>query len=95
MNIQMTVTKIVSKEDGTFFAILQTKSHNTTVTEGLGETERDKQLTYYVPLTKLAAPKEQLEGRVINFNPDQYDIVVRDVPQEDGSTHHYKWCYAK
>ena len=93
--IAMQVMSVGTTKKG-FYAKLQTKSTTNTVAEGLGEIERTKQLTYYVALTTLAAPADQLVGKTINFCPNNYDIVESDFTPE-GSTEPIKckWCYAK
>ena len=93
--IVMQVMSIGETKKG-YYAKLQTKSATHTVVEGLGESEKNKQLTYYVALTTLAAPKEQLIGKTINFCPDNYDIVESEfTPEGSNEPIKCKWCYAK
>lgn len=78
-----------------FVAKLQQKSSTTVVVEGLGTQVLNKQTTYYYPMTTLAAPIEQLVGKEIMFDADQYDVVDKECPIDGGKVATTKWCYAK
>lgn len=79
-----------------YYAKLQTKSTTHTEVEGLGATDKNKQLTYYVALTTLAAPAEQLIGKTIKFCPENYDVVESEfTPENSNEPIKCKWCYAK
>ena len=88
------IVTVFTNEHG-FVAKLQQKSSVTSVVEGLGTQVSNKQLTYYYPMTTLAAPIEQLVGKEINFDPSNYDVVEKDCPIDGGEVATTKWCYAK
>lgn len=90
-----TVADLFTNEHG-HVAKLVSKTEASASVANLGTTEAKRQITYYLPLTTLAKPKEQLIGTVIPFDASAFDVIERDytIPST-GETVQTKWCYVK